>query len=53
MRVHGVIGDVSDRHVIFFDDEIITGGSVAEELKPSWARSQVCEGWMCAWHARS
>jgi len=30
VRVHGVIGDVADRHVIFFDDEIITGGSVAE-----------------------
>ena len=30
VRVHGVIGDVADRHVIFFDDEIITGSSVAE-----------------------
>ena len=30
VRVHGVIGEVAGRHVIFFDDEIITGGSVAE-----------------------
>ena len=30
VRVHGVIGEVTGRHVIFFDDEIITGGSVAE-----------------------
>ena len=30
VRVHGVIGEVSGRHVIFFDDEIITGGTVAE-----------------------
>lgn len=30
VRVQGVIGDVAGRHVIFFDDEIITGGSVSE-----------------------
>ncbi len=30
VRVHGVIGEVEDRHVIFFDDEIITGGSIRE-----------------------
>ncbi len=30
VRVHGVIGDVKDRHVIFFDDEIITGNSTME-----------------------
>ena len=29
-RVHGVIGDVEKRNVIFFDDEIITGASVCE-----------------------
>lgn len=28
MRVHGVIGDVKGRDVIFFDDEIITGESI-------------------------
>lgn len=33
VRVHGVIGEVSGRHVIFFDDEVITGGSVAEGAK--------------------
>ena len=30
VKVQGVIGEVTGRHVIFFDDEIITGGSVAE-----------------------
>ena len=30
IRVHGVIGDVDSRNVIFFDDEIITGLSVCE-----------------------
>ena len=30
MRVHGVIGDVVDRDVIFFDDEIVTGDSILE-----------------------
>jgi ribose-phosphate pyrophosphokinase len=29
-RVHGVIGDVESRNVIFFDDEIVTGASVCE-----------------------
>jgi len=28
--VHGVIGEVAGRDVIFFDDEIITGASIAE-----------------------
>ena len=28
--VHGVIGDVRDRDVVFFDDEIITGTSIFE-----------------------
>ena len=32
-RVHGVIGDVESRNVIFFDDEIITGASVCEGAK--------------------
>ncbi|MEE3235193.1 MAG: ribose-phosphate diphosphokinase [Candidatus Latescibacterota bacterium] len=32
-RVHGVIGDVEERNVIFFDDEIITGASVCEGAK--------------------
>ena len=30
IRVHGVIGDVVDRNVVFFDDEIITGQSILE-----------------------
>lgn len=30
VRVHGVIGDVKGRNVIFFDDEIITGNSILE-----------------------
>lgn len=30
VRVHGVIGDVEGRDVIFFDDEIITGNSIFE-----------------------
>ena len=30
VRVHGVIGDVDGRNVIFFDDEIITGQSILE-----------------------
>ena len=30
VKVQGVIGEVTGRHVIFFDDEIITGWSVAE-----------------------
>lgn len=30
IKVHGVIGDVKDRDVIFFDDEIITGNSIFE-----------------------
>ena len=30
VRVHGVIGDVMDHNVIFFDDEIITGRSILE-----------------------
>lgn len=29
-RVHGVIGDVEGRDVVFFDDEIITGTSIFE-----------------------
>jgi ribose-phosphate pyrophosphokinase len=32
-RVHGVIGDVEDRDVILFDDEIITGESILEGAK--------------------
>ncbi|MFL2540374.1 MAG: ribose-phosphate diphosphokinase [Candidatus Latescibacterota bacterium] len=30
VQVHGVIGDVADHNVIFFDDEIITGRSILE-----------------------
>ena len=30
MRIHGVIGEVEDRDVILFDDEIITGDSIIE-----------------------
>lgn len=30
MRVHGVIGDVEGKDVIFFDDEIITGDSIID-----------------------
>jgi ribose-phosphate pyrophosphokinase len=30
VRVHGVIGEVADRNVVFFDDEIITGTSILE-----------------------
>jgi ribose-phosphate pyrophosphokinase len=30
VKVHGVIGDVAGRDVIFFDDEIITGNSILE-----------------------
>ncbi|MDP6702481.1 MAG: ribose-phosphate diphosphokinase, partial [Candidatus Latescibacteria bacterium] len=30
VRVHGVIGDVDGRNVVFFDDEIITGRSIME-----------------------
>ena len=30
MEVHGVIGDVAGRDVIFFDDEIVTGDSILE-----------------------
>ena len=30
VRVHGVIGEVEDRDVIFFDDEIITGSKILE-----------------------
>ena len=32
-RVHGVIGDVEDRDVILFDDEIVTGDSIVEGAK--------------------
>ena len=30
MEVHGVIGDVAGRDVVFFDDEIVTGDSILE-----------------------
>ena len=30
IRVHGVIGEVKDRNVIFFDDEVVTGESIFE-----------------------
>ncbi len=30
VKVHGVIGDVAGRDVLFFDDEIITGNSILE-----------------------
>jgi len=30
VRVHGVIGDVAGRDVVFFDDEMITGASIFE-----------------------
>ncbi|MEW6754892.1 MAG: ribose-phosphate pyrophosphokinase [Candidatus Latescibacterota bacterium] len=30
LRVHGVIGEVEGRDVVFFDDEIITGASIFE-----------------------
>lgn len=33
VRVHGVIGEVEGRDVIFFDDEIITGTSIFEGAK--------------------
>ncbi len=32
-RVHGVIGDVEERDVILFDDEIVTGDSIVEGAK--------------------
>jgi len=38
MRVHGVIGEVEGRDVIFFDDEIITGASIFEGAEGVKAR---------------
>jgi len=51
MRVHGVIGEVEGRDVIFFDDEIITGASIfegAEGVKARGAKKNIC--WMCPRH---
>ena len=33
MRVHGVIGEVKDKNVIFFDDEVVTGESIFEGVQ--------------------
>lgn len=33
VKMHGVVGDVEDKNVIIFDDEIATGGSIVELVK--------------------